>query len=114
MKHINKIANIIKLIDEGKLSFASANQKLFPALLEQPTSNPEELAKSLNLIQESDDDFLLDIINEVIAEFPDKLEAYRSGKKGLLGMFMGQIMKRSKGKADPKKTNQLLAQELDK
>lgn len=110
----NVIADVIGLIDENKLSFASANQKLFPALLDEPTAIPEDLAKSLNLIQESDDDFLLGIINEVIAEFPDKVEAYRSGKKGLLGMFMGQIMKRSKGKADPKKTNQLLAQELDK
>ncbi len=109
-----KIAEIIKLIDDNKLSFASANQKLFPQLLEMPNAQPEELAKELNLIQESNDDFLLEIIKQVISDFPDKVDEYKGGKKGLLGMFMGQIMKRSQGKADPKKTNQLLAQELDK
>ncbi|MGB0430941.1 MAG: Asp-tRNA(Asn)/Glu-tRNA(Gln) amidotransferase subunit GatB [Bacteroidia bacterium] len=109
-----KVALIIAMIDNGKISFAAANQKLYPKLLEQPNANPQDLAKSLNLIQESDDNFLLEIIRGVISDFPDKVEAYKGGKKGLLGMFMGQIMKRSKGKADPKKTNQLLAQELEK
>jgi aspartyl-tRNA(Asn)/glutamyl-tRNA(Gln) amidotransferase subunit B len=48
----------------------------------------------------------------VLALFPDKVAEYKSGKTGLLGMFMGQIMKKSGGKADPKKTNQLLAEAL--
>ncbi|MCB0737830.1 MAG: Asp-tRNA(Asn)/Glu-tRNA(Gln) amidotransferase GatCAB subunit B, partial [Bacteroidetes bacterium] len=107
------IAQIIQLIDDGKLSFAIANQRLFGALLESPETHPEELAKSLNLIQVGDDDFLQKLIDEVIAQFPDKVAEYKSGKTGLLGMFMGQIMKKSQGKADPKKTNQLLAQALD-
>lgn len=107
------IASLIALIDEGKISFAVANQQLFPQLLQTPDKGVEELAASMNLIQESSDDFLLSLIKEVIAEFPDKVAEYKNGKKGLLGMFMGQIMKRSKGKADPKKTNELLAQQLD-
>lgn len=108
------VAKILDMITEGKLSFATANQKLFAALLIEPDKDPLQLAQELNLIQEGDDDFLLELIHEVIREFPDKVEAYKSGKKGLMGMFMGQIMKRSKGKADPKKTSELLSAELDK
>jgi aspartyl-tRNA(Asn)/glutamyl-tRNA(Gln) amidotransferase subunit B len=48
----------------------------------------------------------------VINEFPLKVEEYKKGKKGIAAMFMGEIMKRSKGKADPKLTNQLLAKRL--
>lgn len=107
------ISKIIEMIDTGKISVSLASQQLFPRLLDLPEAAPEELAKEMNLIQESGDDFLLTLIREVIAELPEKVAEYRSGKKGLLGMFMGQIMKRSKGKADPKKTNELLAKELD-
>ena len=56
---------------------------------------------------------LLGLIEEVLNENPDKVEAYRSGKTGLLGMFMGQIMKKSGGKADPKKTSALLKEKLE-
>ena len=54
------------------------------------------------------------ILRNFIEAFPDKVEAYKSGKKGLLGLFMGEVMKRSGGKADPKKTNALLREELEK
>lgn len=108
-----KIAEIIALIDNGKINYSAANQKLFPALLEHGDGDVEKLAKELNLFQEGDDDFLQQIIDTVITENPEKVAEYKSGKKGLLGMFMGQIMKRSKGKADPKKTNQLLAKALE-
>lgn len=108
------ISQIIALIDDGKMSFAVANQKLFTALLKRPDEQPEALANELNLIQVGDDDFLENLVQEVIAQFPDKVKEYQNGKKGLLGMFMGQIMKKSQGKADPKKTNQLLAQALEK
>jgi aspartyl-tRNA(Asn)/glutamyl-tRNA(Gln) amidotransferase subunit B len=53
-------------------------------------------------------DVLSALAEEVIAEFPDKVKAYKSGKKGLLGFFMGELMKRSQGKADPTKATQVL------
>ncbi len=61
-----------------------------------------------------DDDALQIWIDEVLAEFPDKVEAYKSGKTNLIGLFIGQVKKKSGGKADPKKTNQLLAKALTK
>ncbi|MEM9675169.1 MAG: Asp-tRNA(Asn)/Glu-tRNA(Gln) amidotransferase GatCAB subunit B, partial [Bacteroidota bacterium] len=94
------------------VSFAAASQKIFPALLENPHSSPTQLAESLNLFQESNTDSLGTLVEEVIAEYPDKVVAYQKGKKGLLGMFMGEVMKRSKGKANPKIANELLRQAL--
>ncbi len=107
------ISEVISSIDEGILSFSSAEQKLFPAIVQNPEKGVKELIAELNLAQTGDDDTLQKLIDEVLSEHPDKVEAYRNGKTGLLGMFMGQIMRKSGGKADPKKTNQLLAKALN-
>jgi aspartyl-tRNA(Asn)/glutamyl-tRNA(Gln) amidotransferase subunit B len=103
-----QLADFIRLIDEGKVSNTIAYQRLFPALVAQPKESPSSLAEQLNLLQSSDADFLEGIAKQVLADFPDKVAAYQKGKKGLLGFFMGQLMKRSKGKADPKAGNELL------
>ena len=66
------------------------------------------------MIQDSDSDAILGFVKQAIAKFPDKAEAYKGGKKNLLGLFMGEVMKLSRGKADPKSTNQLLREELEK
>jgi len=109
-----KLASLIQLIDEGKVSNSVASQKIFPILLDNPEKTPLQIAQENNLIQESDTSTLQKLIDEVLAEFPDKVAAYKKGKKGLAGMFMGQIMKRSKGKADPKLTNKMLSETLEK
>lgn len=107
------IAEIIALVDDNKISHSAATQKLFPALIEDPSANPLEKANELNIVQDSNEDSIQSVIDEVIAEFPDKVKAYQNGKKGIVGMFMGEVMKRSKGKADPKKANQLIQNTLD-
>ena len=68
----------------------------------------KELAEELNVIQNSDDDFIIDLAQQVLADFPDKVDAYKNGKKGLLGLFMGEVMKRSGGKADPQMATKVL------
>ncbi|MEX2235361.1 MAG: Asp-tRNA(Asn)/Glu-tRNA(Gln) amidotransferase subunit GatB [Cyclobacteriaceae bacterium] len=108
-----KLAELIALVEEGKVSFTIASQRLFPELLKHPHSSAQEVAQRLNLIQESDHSSILPIIEEVIKEFPLKVEAYKSGKKGIVAMFMGEVMKRSKGKADPKVANELLTERLN-
>lgn len=110
----NTIAQVIQLIDNNKLSFATASQRLFSELIQQPNKSAEQLANELNLIQVDDDQYLEDLIKKVLAQLPAKVQEYKDGKKGLLGLFMGQIMKKSQGKADPKKTNQLLMKALEK
>ncbi len=109
----SQIAEIIDLIDKGAINHTIASQKLFPALIATPEMSPSALVAELNLSINSDTSFIEQIIDEVLNLFPDKVEEYKSGKKGLLGMFVGEVMKRSKGKADPKITNQLISQKLD-
>jgi aspartyl-tRNA(Asn)/glutamyl-tRNA(Gln) amidotransferase subunit B len=107
------LAELIALVDSGKVSYTAAAQNIFPRLLEQKDSSPLGIAQELNLIQESNTDSILPIIKEVIREFPLKVEEYKNGKKGIVAMFMGEVMKRSKGKADPKVANELLVQNLN-
>ena len=69
-------------------------------------------AQQLNLIQQSDADTLAPLIDEVLARYADKVTEYKKGKKGVLALFVGEVMKRSKGKADPRVTNELLLERL--
>lgn len=110
----NSIAELIQIIDEGKVSNSVASQKIFPALIEQPKKSPLALAEELNLIQESSADSILTFIEEVIKQHPSEVERYKNGEKQLVGFFMGQLMRISKGKADPKVANQLMRETLDK
>ncbi|MEL7121745.1 MAG: Asp-tRNA(Asn)/Glu-tRNA(Gln) amidotransferase subunit GatB [Bacteroidota bacterium] len=107
------ILDFLKLIKTGKVSNAMAYQKLLPALLDQTDSQPVELAQKMNLIQSSDTDFLTSLIDEVLAAQAEKVQIYKKGKKGLLGFFMKEVMKRSKGKADPKLANKMLREKLE-
>ncbi len=115
---INELAEFLGLIDSGKISNTAAYQTLFPELLKEKAAQNAPivvatLAEKLNLFQNSDTDFLAKIIAEVMAENAPKVAEYRKGKKGLLGFFVGEVMKRSKGKADPKVTNGLVVKALE-
>lgn len=108
-----KIAAIIQLIDSGKVSNSAASQKIFPELIRNPESDPMHIAESLNLIQVSNNDDLQKWIKTAVAAFPDKVAEYKAGKTGLIGLFMGEVMKASKGKADPKTASKLVKEYLD-
>lgn len=106
-------ASFLDLIHDKVVAASNAYSKLFPALVDDPSADPAQLAESLGLVQNTDTGFLEGIISEVIAQYPDKVTAYQKGKKGLIGFFMGEVMKRSKGQAEPKETQALLRQKLD-
>ena len=108
-----QIAALIEIIDGGKISSTVASQKIFPVLLTEPTKNPLTIAEELNLIQESDENSILEYIQQVIDQNPTEIERYKNGEKQLTGFLMGQLMKISKGKADPKAANQLMRDRLD-
>lgn len=108
------IAELIKLVDDGKVSNTAANGELFKALLESPESSAAALAEEKNLIQESDAGELQTWVDAALAKYPDKVEEYKAGKKGLTGLFMGEVMKLSRGKADPKMASKLVQQSLEK
>jgi len=102
----------LNLIETGQISSSTAYQRLFPALLEKPDRSPTLLATEMNSLQNADSDFLEKMADEVLARFPEKVAEYRKGKKGLLGFFMGEVMKVSKGKAEPKTATRLLEEKL--
>jgi aspartyl-tRNA(Asn)/glutamyl-tRNA(Gln) amidotransferase subunit B len=106
------IAALIQLVDNGKLNFSVASNKLFPYLIENPSKNPEQAAEEKNLIQQSDANSLEPIIDEILQKHAEKVKEYKKGKKGLLSLFVGEVMKRSKGKADPRITNEILLEKL--
>jgi aspartyl-tRNA(Asn)/glutamyl-tRNA(Gln) amidotransferase subunit B len=107
------IAQLVQLVADGQLNFSTAAAKLFPALVQQPLRPPLELATELNLLQSSDTGAIEQWVNEVLDAMPDKVQEYKKGKKGLLGLFTGEVKKRSKGKADIKIVNELLLQKLN-
>ena len=102
------IAEVIALIDEGSISSSAATHKLYPLLYHDPKANVKQIANSNSLLHSRNENEIESLAKEVIAKWPDKVAAYKSGKKNLLGLFMGELMKVSKGKADPKMANQLL------
>ena len=109
----SSLAKIIALVDEEKISTTTANQKLFPALLEDPQADPQAICEREGWIQQGDTDQLAQWVDQALAAYPEKIEEYRSGKKGLIGLFMGEVMKYSRGNADPKKASAMLREKLD-
>ena len=107
------LVELMNLVESNKISFSVASQRVFPELFKNPNKSALEVAQQLNVIQESNHDAIIPIIDEVLKEFPLKVEEYKNGKKGIVGMFMGEVMKRSKGKADPKVANELITKKLE-
>lgn len=106
------IVSIIELVDNGTVSSSGA-KKLFDAMIENPSAKALDLATSLQLVQNSDGDQLRSWAEAAIAKYPAKVQEYKGGKKGILGLFMGEVMKISGGQADPKATNKILQELLD-
>jgi aspartyl-tRNA(Asn)/glutamyl-tRNA(Gln) amidotransferase subunit B len=108
-----KLASLIKMVEENKLSFSAASSKILPLLIEDPGADPAKEAARLNLVMESNTDYILPIADAVLLHFEDKVKEYKKGKKGLLALFVGEVIKRSKGKADPKVVNEILQKKLN-
>lgn len=105
------IASLISMIDEGKTNFSVASTKIFPSALASGKA-PLQVAEEMNLLQSSDTGMIEELVQQVIAKYPEKVIEYKAGKKGLLGLFVGEVMKLSKGKADPKLTNKIVEEKL--
>jgi aspartyl-tRNA(Asn)/glutamyl-tRNA(Gln) amidotransferase subunit B len=110
---VTALAALISLVEAETVSYSAAQQRLFPALMEQPHVAPADLAQALGIVQQKDAGALEVHVDAVLADWPDKVAEYRTGKKGLIGLFMGEVMKRSGGSADPKTTTALLRSKLD-
>lgn len=109
----NKIAELINLVEEGKLNNTHAKDIVFSTLIQYPEKDVLALCKELNVLLSNDQGDLEFYIDSALNKFPEKVKEYHSGKKGVLGLFMGEVMKISKGKIDPKQANSLLIKKIE-
>jgi aspartyl-tRNA(Asn)/glutamyl-tRNA(Gln) amidotransferase subunit B len=105
-----ELAKLVKIIDGGLIS-GKIGKQIFPELFAQG-GDPEELVRKKGLVQISDTSALEAAIDQVLAANPAEVEAYRGGKTKLMGFFVGQIMKATRGQANPGLVNELLAKKL--
>jgi aspartyl-tRNA(Asn)/glutamyl-tRNA(Gln) amidotransferase subunit B len=108
------MASLIALVEDGRVHFSTASSKIFPELISGSTTDPLEIATRLNLIQTCDETRILEWVKQTLEKMPEKVLEYKKGKKGLLGLFVGEVKKISNGQADPQLTNQILIQKLEK
>ena len=106
----NELAEMLKMIDAGEISGKIAKE-ILPELLSKGGS-PKQLVKERGLGMIGDPKVIEEIIDKLILNHPNEVESFRAGKKKLLGFFVGQLMKETKGKADPKLANQILNKKL--
>ncbi len=104
------LADLIQLVDKGKISNRIARQ-VFGIMIETG-EEPGAIAAQQGWSQISDQEQLSEMVGEVLLEHPRELRAYRGGKTGLLGFFVGQVMARTRGQANPKLVNELLQEQL--
>ena len=109
---VNRLAAIIEIVEKDKVSFSNAASRLLPAVIKNNAETVDALASQLNIIQTKNTDELQEWVSMVINQMPDKVAEYKKGKKGLLGLFVGEVKKISKGKADPKIVTALLEEAL--
>ena len=105
-----KLGKLIALMAQGKISGKLAKE-IFPKMFASG-DDAEAIMKSEGLEQISDEGALGKIIDEVIAANPKQLEQYRGGKTTVMGFFVGQVMKASRGQADPAAVNKLMLEKL--
>ncbi len=103
---------LIQRIENGTISGKGAKDVL-DFMVEKKELDVDAIIEKLGLKQVSDDGVILALIDEVLEKNSDKVEEYKNGKEKLFGFFVGQVMKASKGSANPAKVNQLLKQRLN-
>jgi aspartyl-tRNA(Asn)/glutamyl-tRNA(Gln) amidotransferase subunit B len=106
-----QLAQVINLVDDKKVTQQIALQQLIPEI-NSSDQNVEALAVSLNLLINENSDELEGFVDQVLARLEPQVTAYKKGKKGVLGLFVGEVMKLAKGKADPQKVNTIILDKL--
>lgn len=114
--HINaeSFVQLLALVHEGKITQQNAIQQVLPKIFSGNSLNIEAFIAENNLIIDAQDDDIVPLVHEVFQKFEAQVKAYQTGKKGVLGLFVGEVMKLSQGKANPKKVNEIIINELNK
>lgn len=107
------LVQLIELVESGKVNFSTASSRILHEMIKSPGTPPEQIATSAGLVQESGEEQITQWVKQVLEAMPEKAAEYKKGKKGLIGLFVGEVKKLSKGKADPQKATSLIKQILD-
>jgi aspartyl-tRNA(Asn)/glutamyl-tRNA(Gln) amidotransferase subunit B len=108
----SSLAKLIDMVESGVVNFSTASSRILPELIKRNSADPFALASDLNLVQDKDSTSIEAWVDEVLSKMPAKVEEYKKGKKGLIGLFMGEVKKISKGKADPVIATRLINEKL--
>ena len=101
------LAQLLNLVHDGKVSHTAA-KRIFAEMI-RSGEPPAQVAEREGLLREGDDDAISLWVNEVMAELPEESRRFLAGERKLLGVLVGAVMKKSKGRADPKRVNQMLS-----
>lgn len=108
----NHLAELVNMIEEGKISSKQAKD-VFSRIVESDES-PIDVANMLGLVQMSDENAIRELVFEALKENPQSIEDYKNGKDRAVGFLVGQVMKKSHGKANPAMTSKMIVEELKK
>lgn len=106
------LSDLVKLISEGKISSKQAKDVFLDIV--ETNASPIDVANKLGIVQMSDENAIMDLVIEALNENPQAIEDFKNGKDRAVGFLVGQIMKKSRGKANPAITSKLVIQELKK
>ena len=107
-----QLASLLVMTEEGKISGKIA-KTVFGEMLASG-KDPEIIVKEKGLVQMSDEGQLVALVQEILAANPEQVQQFRDGKAKVMGFFVGQLMQKTKGQANPQMANQLFTQELNK
>ena len=110
----SKLADLINAVQKKEISLLDATQQAFRYLVKYPDVEVKDAIGTLDIAQVDDFDEIQHLIADVLADNPDKVKEYHNGKKGLLGMFMGLVMKKSVKRRNPQKVNTMIKENLEK
>lgn len=109
---VDDLVDTAMMVEEGKLSSTGAKQVLAEMILHDNVDGAPAIAKKLNIIQNSDTGELEKIVDQVIADNPEPVKQFQEGETKVIGFLVGQVMKASKGQANPPMVNQILQKKL--
>lgn len=108
----NMLVDLIKLVDNKDISSKQAKEVLYIALTEE--KEPTKIVEEKGLKQNSDEGAILSVINEVLTEQPASIEQYKNGRTNIVDFLVGQVMKKTRGQANPAMTRSMIIEEIEK
>ena len=108
----NMLVDLIKLVDNKDISSKQAKEVLYTALTEE--KEPTKIVEEKGLKQNSDEGAILSVINEVLTEQPASIEQYKNGRTNIVDFLVGQVMKKTRGQANPAMTRSMIIEEIEK